>query len=209
MTTPTQVLTPEATEVATYQAAVVRSFTAPLEVSEVPRIALEPGQIRVEVEASGLCHTDIHAAHGDWPVKPTPPFVPRSSARHHDLRPNDAFGSRLAAPFRALTPPFAPAARTLSLAGEGGALLLLAHDGRLRPAVHAMGGTSISVALSLRLSGPLVVGTKAGMGALAVGERARIEAQSNALVVMFLAHPRVDAGAYVIADTALLGAGAN
>jgi propanol-preferring alcohol dehydrogenase len=30
----------------------------------------------VKVEASGLCHTDIHAAHGDWPVKPTPPFVP-------------------------------------------------------------------------------------------------------------------------------------
>jgi propanol-preferring alcohol dehydrogenase len=26
--------------------------------------------------ASGLCHTDIHAAGGDWPVKPTPPFVP-------------------------------------------------------------------------------------------------------------------------------------
>lgn len=28
------------------------------------------------MEASGLCHTDIHAANGDWPVKPTPPFVP-------------------------------------------------------------------------------------------------------------------------------------
>jgi propanol-preferring alcohol dehydrogenase len=28
------------------------------------------------MEACGLCHTDIHAAHGDWPVKPTPPFVP-------------------------------------------------------------------------------------------------------------------------------------
>ena len=34
------------------------------------------GEILVRVEASGLCHTDIHAAHGDWPVKPTPPFVP-------------------------------------------------------------------------------------------------------------------------------------
>jgi propanol-preferring alcohol dehydrogenase len=28
------------------------------------------------MEATGLCHTDIHAAHGDWPVKPVPPFVP-------------------------------------------------------------------------------------------------------------------------------------
>ena len=33
-----------------------------------------PGRVRVE--ATGLCHTDIHAAHGDWPVKPSPPFVP-------------------------------------------------------------------------------------------------------------------------------------
>jgi propanol-preferring alcohol dehydrogenase len=32
--------------------------------------------VLVRIEASGLCHTDIHAAHGDWPVKPTPPFVP-------------------------------------------------------------------------------------------------------------------------------------
>ena len=60
----------------TYRAAVVHGFDEPLVVEDVPRLALEPGQIRVKVEASGLCHTDIHAAHGDWPVKPTPPFVP-------------------------------------------------------------------------------------------------------------------------------------
>jgi propanol-preferring alcohol dehydrogenase len=30
----------------------------------------------VRIETSGLCHTDIHAAHGDWPVKPVPPFIP-------------------------------------------------------------------------------------------------------------------------------------
>ena len=23
-----------------------------------------------------MCHTDLHAAHGDWPVKPQPPFIP-------------------------------------------------------------------------------------------------------------------------------------
>jgi propanol-preferring alcohol dehydrogenase len=61
---------------ATYRAAVVHAFSGPLVVEEVPRLALEPGQVRVEVEAAGLCHTDIHAAHGDWPVKPSPPFVP-------------------------------------------------------------------------------------------------------------------------------------
>jgi propanol-preferring alcohol dehydrogenase len=61
---------------ATYRAAVVHDFAEPLLVEEVPRVPLEPGQIRVRVEATGLCHTDIHAAHGDWPVKPAPPFVP-------------------------------------------------------------------------------------------------------------------------------------
>ena len=60
----------------TYRAAVVHEFHAPLTVEEVPARPLEAGQIRVHVEASGLCHTDIHAANGDWPVKPSPPFVP-------------------------------------------------------------------------------------------------------------------------------------
>ena len=66
----------EAGVTATYRAAVVHDFAEPLLVEEVPRLPLEPGQIRVRVEATGLCHTDIHAAHGDWPVKPAPPFVP-------------------------------------------------------------------------------------------------------------------------------------
>jgi alcohol dehydrogenase, propanol-preferring len=59
-----------------YRAAVVHGFGQPLEVELVPAVPLEVGQIRVKVEACGLCHTDIHAAHGDWPVKPSPPFVP-------------------------------------------------------------------------------------------------------------------------------------
>ncbi|MEU0219823.1 alcohol dehydrogenase AdhP [Streptomyces sp. NPDC006265] len=58
------------------KAAVVRSFGEPLVVEERPDAQPGPGQVRVRLEASGLCHTDIHAAHGDWPVKPTPPFVP-------------------------------------------------------------------------------------------------------------------------------------
>jgi alcohol dehydrogenase, propanol-preferring len=71
---------PEATTtqapIATYRAAVVHDFTEPLTVEQVPVVSLETGQVRVRVEACGLCHTDIHAAHGDWPVKPTPPFIP-------------------------------------------------------------------------------------------------------------------------------------
>jgi propanol-preferring alcohol dehydrogenase len=35
-----------------------------------------PGQVLVRIEASGLCHTDIHAARGEWPVKPGLPFIP-------------------------------------------------------------------------------------------------------------------------------------
>ncbi len=59
-----------------YRAAVVHEFKQPLTIELVPAAELAQGQIRVKLEACGLCHTDIHAAHGDWPVKPSPPFVP-------------------------------------------------------------------------------------------------------------------------------------
>lgn len=58
------------------KAAVVTTLGEPLVIEERPDPLPGPGQVRIRVEASGLCHTDIHAAHGDWPVKPTPPFVP-------------------------------------------------------------------------------------------------------------------------------------
>jgi len=58
------------------KAAVVTSFTAPIEIEQREIPAPGPGQVLVRLEACGLCHTDIHAAHGDWPVKPTVPFVP-------------------------------------------------------------------------------------------------------------------------------------
>jgi alcohol dehydrogenase, propanol-preferring len=58
------------------KAAMVTRFGAPLEIAAVPIPDPGPGQVLVRMEASGLCHTDIHAAHGDWPVKPTPPFTP-------------------------------------------------------------------------------------------------------------------------------------
>jgi propanol-preferring alcohol dehydrogenase len=58
------------------KAAVVTAFSQPLEIvdREVPRPG--PGQVLVRLETCGLCHTDIHAAGGDWPVKPTLPIVP-------------------------------------------------------------------------------------------------------------------------------------
>lgn len=58
------------------KAAVVTGFGSPLEIRELRVPEAGPGQVLVRMEASGLCHTDIHAAHGDWPVKPNPPFIP-------------------------------------------------------------------------------------------------------------------------------------
>jgi alcohol dehydrogenase, propanol-preferring len=58
------------------KAAVVTDFHAPLEIQDVPVPEPGPGEVLVRIEASGLCHTDIHAAHGDWPVRPVPPFIP-------------------------------------------------------------------------------------------------------------------------------------
>jgi len=58
------------------RAAVVHGFGQPLVIEERPVPEPGPGQVVVRMEASGLCHTDIHAANGDWPVKPAVPFIP-------------------------------------------------------------------------------------------------------------------------------------
>ena len=60
----------------TMKAAVVRAFGQPLAIEERPVPSPGPGELLVEVVACGVCHTDLHAARGDWPVKPQPPFVP-------------------------------------------------------------------------------------------------------------------------------------
>ena len=60
----------------TMKAAVVEKFGEPLVVREVPIPTPGPGQALVEVFATGVCHTDLHAVDGDWPIKPTLPFTP-------------------------------------------------------------------------------------------------------------------------------------
>ena len=57
-------------------AAIVRAFGAPLDVGPLPVPTPGPGQVLVRMEATGVCHTDLHAARGDWPIKPRLPFVP-------------------------------------------------------------------------------------------------------------------------------------
>jgi alcohol dehydrogenase, propanol-preferring len=60
----------------TMKAAVVHAFKQPLEIEEVPIPTPGPGEVLIKIVASGVCHTDLHAADGDWPVKPAPPFIP-------------------------------------------------------------------------------------------------------------------------------------
>ena len=60
------------------KAAVVRTFGKPLTIEEVPIPTPKRGEVLVKVIATGVCHTDLHAADGDWPAKPPLPFIPRS-----------------------------------------------------------------------------------------------------------------------------------
>jgi alcohol dehydrogenase, propanol-preferring len=86
------------------KAAVVTSFTQPLEIQDRPIPTPGSGQVLVRMETSGLCHTDIHAARGDWPVKPRPPFIPGHEgvgviiAVGEGVRP-DRIGARVAIPW--------------------------------------------------------------------------------------------------------------
>jgi alcohol dehydrogenase, propanol-preferring len=86
------------------KAAVVPQLGAPLEIRDLPVPEPGPGQVLVRVEASGLCHTDIHAAHGDWPVKPKIPLIPGHEGVGHveSLGPSVrgiAVGDRVALPW--------------------------------------------------------------------------------------------------------------
>ncbi|MGJ4997737.1 alcohol dehydrogenase AdhP [Bradyrhizobium sp. HKCCYLS3077] len=64
----------------TMKAAVVKAFGKPLVIEDVPVPVPGPGELLVKLKACGVCHTDLHAASGDWPVKPTPPFIPGHEA---------------------------------------------------------------------------------------------------------------------------------
>lgn len=58
------------------KAAVVRELGRPLTIEEWPIPVPGQGEVLVKIMATGVCHTDLHAAEGDWPVKPTAPFIP-------------------------------------------------------------------------------------------------------------------------------------
>ncbi|TDO99365.1 alcohol dehydrogenase AdhP [Marinomonas balearica] len=58
------------------KAAVANAFGSKLDIKDVKQPAIEPHQILVKIHACGVCHTDLHACHGDWPVKPIMPLIP-------------------------------------------------------------------------------------------------------------------------------------
>ena len=73
------------------KAAVVTEFGKPLVVKDIPVPTPAPHQVLVKMETCGVCHTDIHAAQGDWPAKPTVPFVPG----HEGIGTIEAVGSQV------------------------------------------------------------------------------------------------------------------
>lgn len=60
----------------TMKAAVARTFGEPLEIEEMQVKRPNDNEILVNVVSSGVCHTDLHAIDGDWPVKPNLPLIP-------------------------------------------------------------------------------------------------------------------------------------
>ena len=58
------------------KAALLSEFNKPLRLVDIPRPRAGSCEVIVKVEASGICHTDIHAAHGEWAAhKPSLPRV--------------------------------------------------------------------------------------------------------------------------------------
>jgi alcohol dehydrogenase, propanol-preferring len=65
------------------KAAILREFKAPLSIEEVQ--APKPGahDVLIQVEACGVCHSDLHVADGDWP--PLVPITKRPLILGHEI----------------------------------------------------------------------------------------------------------------------------
>ncbi|MBU2892349.1 alcohol dehydrogenase AdhP [Colwellia sp. D2M02] len=58
------------------KAAVNNQFKGKLTIQDIEKPVIGVKDILVKIHACGVCHTDLHACHGDWPVKPKMPLVP-------------------------------------------------------------------------------------------------------------------------------------
>ncbi len=86
------------------KAVVITEFGAPLDVRDVEVPEPSAGQVLVRIEASGLCHTDIHLAKGDWAGRPRLPRIPGHEGvgiveRVGDGVDEPAVGDRVALPW--------------------------------------------------------------------------------------------------------------
>jgi propanol-preferring alcohol dehydrogenase len=64
----------------TMKAAVLHEFGKPLTIEQVEVKMPGENQVLIKVITSGVCHTDLHACEGDWPVKPKLPLIPGHEA---------------------------------------------------------------------------------------------------------------------------------
>ena len=70
----------------TMKAAVVPATGADLQFTEVPvpqPETLKPGECLVKLDCTGVCHTDLHAAKGDWPIPAKTPLIGGHEVRRH------------------------------------------------------------------------------------------------------------------------------
>jgi alcohol dehydrogenase, propanol-preferring len=54
------------------KAALLHKPGEPLSIEEIPDPVPGPGEILIRVKACGVCHTDLHLATGEWPLKKLP-----------------------------------------------------------------------------------------------------------------------------------------
>jgi len=87
------------------KAIVVERFKEPLKVEEVPEPHLRNGfDVIVRILNCGVCHTDLHAVDGDWPIRPNHPFIPGHEGigtveRVGDMVTNVRVGERVGIPW--------------------------------------------------------------------------------------------------------------
>ena len=62
------------------KAAVIHEYGASLQIEEMPVKEPTGLQILVKVMSCGVCHTDLHACNGDWPVRSKMPLIPGHEA---------------------------------------------------------------------------------------------------------------------------------
>eukprot|EP01038_Epipyxis_sp_PR26KG_P009299 gene9299-12529_t len=58
------------------KAAVATTHKGAIKVMNVEIPVPKAGELLVKIKASGVCHTDVHAVEGDWPVKSKMPLTP-------------------------------------------------------------------------------------------------------------------------------------